>query len=92
MDKANAATERTRATQPRISLAAVWRRLTSISVKNQSPVSRFQPDQCAAKSSSDMTFNCFFVNVGLEDMDVNIEALITMKSSLSVNLSDGKIR
>ena len=69
MDTTTANTEKTKDTHPLNSLRAFWRRLTSISVKNQSPVSRFQPDQWCARSSSDMARNCLEVNVGFEDID-----------------------
>lgn len=64
-----ATTENTKDTHPLTSLCALWRRFNSISAKNESPVVGFQPDQCSAKSSSDIAFNCFDVNVGRDDID-----------------------
>jgi hypothetical protein len=71
----NADTETTKAAiempsdnQPRISLVLFWRRFTSISVRNQSPVPCFQPDQCSASCSSDIDRNCIDEKVGFDDI------------------------
>lgn len=68
-DTASAATANPSESQPRSSLAACWRRLTSISVRNQFPVPGFQPDQCSASSSSDIARNCAAVKVHFDDID-----------------------
>lgn len=68
-DTTTAATESPSESQPRSSLAACWRRLTSISVRNQFPVFGFQPDQCSASSSSDIARNCAAVKVHFDDID-----------------------
>ena len=62
----NARTDSTTEAQPRNSLAAFWRRLTSISQRNQSPVCGAHPDQCSAKASSDIARSCCDVNPGLD--------------------------
>ena len=68
-DTTTAATASQSESQPRSSLAAWWRRLTSISVRNQFPVFGFQPDQCSASSSSDIARNCAAVKVHFDDID-----------------------
>ena len=67
--------ERTTESQPLNSLAAIWRRFTSMSVRYQSPVSRFQPDQCSASASSDIPLSSLDVNVGFDDISAFLDSV-----------------
>ena len=67
MEATSASKDTPRLIQPLISLLAFCRRLTSISHKNQSPVCCLNPDQCEAKSSSDMALSSLDVNLAGND-------------------------
>ena len=68
-DTHSATTDSATEIQPRSSLLAFWRRLTSISQRNQSPVLDRYPDQCVASSSSDMARSWAEVCVGGNDIE-----------------------
>ena len=74
METIIATNESTRDAQPLTSFGKFWRLVTSIFVRYQSPVFSFHPDQCHAKSSSDIARNCADVWVGFEDK-VNLRYL-----------------
>lgn len=68
MDTSKATKDSATLIQPLTSLAAFWRRLTSISHRNQSPVCCRYPDQCEANSSSDIDASCLALNDAGNDM------------------------
>ena len=80
---ASAASDSATLTQPRSSLAAFWRRLTSISARNQSPVPGRHPDQCSASSTSDMALSCSGVKVGREDMEAYLAEVMARHASIT---------
>ena len=83
MATASAAKDNTTDSQPRSSLLKLWRRLTSISVKNQSPVPGWYPDQCQAKSTSDIPLSCSGVNEGLVDMELYLSEVMARHATIT---------
>lgn len=81
----------TSAIHPLNSLLAFWRRLTSISAKNQSPVFGLQPDQCSASSSSDIARNCAAVKLGLDDIDGFLDE-VEERMRQAPNWSHGRVQ
>ena len=82
MDNTKAQADGPKAIHPRISLGAFWRRLTSIFVKNQSPVFGLCPDQCQAKSSFDLARNSLSVNCGLNDIQAYLDDVVNRHESI----------
>ena len=76
IETASARKDKAKDNQPRRTMLSFWRRLTSISVRNQSPVSRLNCDQCAANSSSDMARSCAAVKDGGDDIEQYLSAVM----------------
>lgn len=72
---ASATTEMTTASQPRNSVEAFWRRLTSISIKNTSPVLECTPDHDVASSSLDIARRSLDLSEGGNDIDAFLEGV-----------------